>query len=44
VKTLYDNSPACATSTSNGWTELRNLPVGTVALTQSLTGTPCPSS
>jgi hypothetical protein len=32
----------CATSTDNGWTLLRNLPLGTVTLTQSLAGTPCP--
>jgi hypothetical protein len=31
----------CATSTDDGWTVLRNLPVGTVTLTQSLSGTPC---
>jgi len=33
----------CAASTPDGWTVLRNLPAGTVTLTQSLTGTPCPS-
>jgi hypothetical protein len=31
----------CATSTEDGWTELRNVPSGTVTLTQSLAGTPC---
>ncbi|MDQ1475570.1 MAG: hypothetical protein QOE62_799 [Actinomycetota bacterium] len=32
----------CATSTDDGWTLLRNLAPGTVTLTQSLAGTPCP--
>jgi hypothetical protein len=32
----------CAASTPDGWTVLRNLPVTTVTLTQSLAGTPCP--
>ncbi len=32
----------CAASTDDGWTVLRNLPLGTVTLTQSLAGTPCP--
>ena len=32
----------CAASTDDGWTRLRNLPLGTVTLTQSLAGTPCP--
>ncbi len=32
----------CADSTDDGWTLLRNLPIGTVTLTQSLSGTPCP--
>jgi hypothetical protein len=32
----------CADSTDDGWTVLRNLPVGKVTLTQSLAGTPCP--
>jgi len=34
----------CATSTDDGWTELRNLPAGTVTITQSLIGTPCSKS
>jgi hypothetical protein len=33
----------CATSTNDGWTQLRNLPLGKVTLTQSLGGTPCPT-
>jgi hypothetical protein len=33
----------CAAATDDGWTLLRNLPTGTVTLTQSLAGTPCPS-
>jgi hypothetical protein len=32
----------CATSTDDGWTLLRQLTPGTVTLTQSLAGTPCP--
>jgi hypothetical protein len=32
----------CATATDDGWTVLRNLPLGKVTLTQSLSGTPCP--
>jgi hypothetical protein len=32
----------CADSTADGWTVLRNLPIGKVTLTQSLSGTPCP--
>jgi hypothetical protein len=32
----------CADSTHDGWTVLRNLPIGKVTLTQSLSGTPCP--
>lgn len=32
----------CADETDDGWTVLRNLPLGTVTLTQSLAGTPCP--
>jgi hypothetical protein len=34
----------CAASTADGWTELRNLPVGTVTVTQALTGSKCPDS
>jgi len=33
----------CAASTDDGWTRLHGLPLGTVTLTQSLAGTPCPS-
>ncbi|HEV7524306.1 MAG TPA: hypothetical protein VGP92_05035 [Acidimicrobiia bacterium] len=36
------NPGGCATATNDGWTRLRNLPAGTVTLTQSLAGTPCP--
>ncbi len=32
----------CAAATDDGWTVLHNLPTGTVTLTQSLSGTPCP--
>jgi hypothetical protein len=32
----------CADSTDDGWTLLHNLPQGTVTLSQSLAGTPCP--
>jgi hypothetical protein len=32
----------CAAATDDGWTRLRDLPQGTVTLTQSLSGTPCP--
>jgi hypothetical protein len=31
----------CASSTKDGWTVLRRLPVATVTLTQSFAGTPC---
>ena len=33
----------CASSSHDGWTVLHGLPLGTVTLTQSLAGTPCPS-
>jgi len=33
----------CAASTRDGWTLLRNLPLGTVTLSQSLAGNPCPA-
>jgi hypothetical protein len=36
------NPGGCAASTDDGWTVLRDLPLGTVTLTQSLAGTPCP--
>jgi len=32
----------CAASTSDGWTMLRDLPAGTVTVTQALSGTKCP--
>ncbi len=32
----------CAAATDDGWTVLRNLPLGEATLTQSLAGTPCP--
>ncbi len=32
----------CAASTDDGWTRLHDLPLGSVTLTQSLAGTPCP--
>ncbi len=32
----------CADATDDGWTLLHGLPLGTVTLTQSLAGTPCP--
>ena len=32
----------CADSTDDGWTLLHGLPTGSVTLTQSLAGTPCP--
>jgi hypothetical protein len=32
----------CAAATADGWTRLHGLPTGTVTLTQSLSGTPCP--
>jgi len=32
----------CAAATDDGWTRLHGLPTGTVTLTQSLSGTPCP--
>jgi len=32
----------CAGSTDDGWTVLRGVPVGSVTLTQSISGTPCP--
>ena len=32
----------CAASTHDGWTVLRDLPIGSVTLTQSFAGTPCP--
>ena len=32
----------CAAATDDGWTRLHDLPPGTVTLTQSLSGTPCP--
>ncbi len=32
----------CADETDDGWTLLRNLPIGTVTLTQSLAATSCP--
>lgn len=32
----------CADSTDDGWTLLHGLPAGSVTLTQSFTGTPCP--
>jgi hypothetical protein len=32
----------CAASTHDGWTVLRDLPIGSVTLTQSFGGTPCP--
>jgi hypothetical protein len=44
VNDSADASAACATSTPDGWTELRNLPAGIIRLTQSLGGTPCPKS
>ena len=34
----------CADRTNDGWTLLRGLPSGTVNVTQSLGGTPCPES
>ncbi len=41
--TVHGSATSCATATDDGWTVLRNLPVGTVTLTQSLAGTPCPT-
>jgi len=34
----------CADRTNDGWTLLRGLPSGTVNVSQSLGGTPCPES
>jgi hypothetical protein len=34
-------TPGCVTADPNGWTVLRNLPVGTTKVTQALSGTPC---
>jgi hypothetical protein len=34
----------CAAKTDDGWTVLRNVSVGTVRVSQSLAGTPCPTS
>jgi len=34
----------CAAKTDDGWTVLRNVAVGTVRVSQSLAGTPCPES
>jgi hypothetical protein len=43
--THWSVSPSgCAASSTDGWTVLRNLPIATVTLTQSLAGTPCPDN
>ncbi len=34
--------PACATTTEDGWTELRGLPAGIVEVTQAFRGDTCP--